>query len=517
MTMDPCRVRVGGPLAGYATGFREELLALGYPGERAARHLQLLAQLSRWLDFQGLGERDLSEQRVAEFLDARRTDGYYDKPSLAWALGLLGHVPGLEVARAEPAPPTPVESAVAEFAGYLTRERGLAAGTVRGYSEVAELFLSRRATLDGELHLSTVNAESVTSFVVEESRRRSAGAAQVTVTALRSLLRFLFLEGRIDESLAQLVPAVSASKGFLPRGLDGETVRKLLAGCDASTAIGRRDLAVLTLLSRLGLRCGEVAGLELGDIDWCHGEVVIRGKGSRRDRLPLPIDVGEALGRVSARWTSSRREPGGVPAGEGAHHGDERLQRDRDREASVRGCRRLAGRSAPPASQHRHRDVAGRRPAGRDRSAPSPDARRHDGRLRQGRPHRAAPPRAAMAHGALGMSALHRAVDDYICAASLARLHSSRTTRGCCTTSSSYLEAAGATTITAELAVAWAQRPGQQAHPSYLGKRLCVVRGFARHLAAFDPATEVPSADLLHWQECRAAPPTSIPTPRSTP
>jgi len=69
-----------------------------------------------------------------------------------------------------------------------------------------------------------------------------------------------------------------------------------------------------------------------------------------------------------------------------------------------------------------------------------------------------------------------------------------------------YLEGAGASTVTAELAVAWAQLPGEEAHPSYLGKRLCVVRGFARHLAAFDPATEVPSADLLHWQECRATP-----------
>lgn len=69
-----------------------------------------------------------------------------------------------------------------------------------------------------------------------------------------------------------------------------------------------------------------------------------------------------------------------------------------------------------------------------------------------------------------------------------------------------YLEAAGASTVTAELAVAWAQRPGEDAHPSYLGKRLCVVRGFARHLAAFDPATEVPSADLLPWQQCRAMP-----------
>jgi integrase/recombinase XerD len=69
-----------------------------------------------------------------------------------------------------------------------------------------------------------------------------------------------------------------------------------------------------------------------------------------------------------------------------------------------------------------------------------------------------------------------------------------------------YVEDAGAATITADLAVRWAQSPGPQAHPSYLGKRLCVARGFARHLAAFDPATEVPSPDLLHWQECRATP-----------
>lgn len=103
------------------------------------------------------------------------------------------------------------------------------------------------------------------------------------------------------------------------------------------------------------------------------------------------------------------------------------------------------------------------------------------------------------------MSALHRAVDDYI---------SLRRSLGFKLEDYpwmlydfvGYLEAAGASTVTAELAVAWAQRPGQGAHPSYLGKRLCVVRGFARHLAAFDPATEVPPADLLHWQECRATP-----------
>jgi integrase/recombinase XerD len=103
------------------------------------------------------------------------------------------------------------------------------------------------------------------------------------------------------------------------------------------------------------------------------------------------------------------------------------------------------------------------------------------------------------------MSGLHQAVDDYL---ALRRslgfklgdypwyLHDFV----------AYLEAVGASTVTSELALAWAQLPGPGAHPSYLGQRLCVVRGFARHLKAFDPATEVPSTDLLHWQGCRAVP-----------
>src|SRR5258708_8748605 len=72
-------------------------------------------------------------------------------------------------------------------------------------------------------------------------------------------------------------------------------VAGLLASCDTSTAAGRRDYAVLAILSRLGLRVSEVAGLQLDDIDWHHGELAVRGKGGRADHLPLPVDVGEAL------------------------------------------------------------------------------------------------------------------------------------------------------------------------------------------------------------------------------
>jgi integrase/recombinase XerD len=72
-------------------------------------------------------------------------------------------------------------------------------------------------------------------------------------------------------------------------------VGKLLASCDRRRTIRRRDYAILVLLSRLGLRRGEVAAIGLEDIDWRAGLLLVRGKGSRQDVLPLPVDVGEAL------------------------------------------------------------------------------------------------------------------------------------------------------------------------------------------------------------------------------
>jgi site-specific recombinase XerD len=77
--------------------------------------------------------------------------------------------------------------------------------------------------------------------------------------------------------------------------VDAATVAALLGSCDRCTAVGRRDFAVLTLMVRLGLRAGEVASLRLDDVDWKAAELVVRGKGGRLDRLPLPADVGEAV------------------------------------------------------------------------------------------------------------------------------------------------------------------------------------------------------------------------------
>jgi integrase/recombinase XerD len=116
------------------------------------------------------------------------------------------------------------------------------------------------------------------------------------VTALRSLLGYLHVEGLSARPLAHVVPSVAYWRlAGLPRGLDADQVRELLASCDRETTAGRRDLAILLMLVRLGMRRGEVAALALESIDWRAGELLVRGKGDRVERLPLPVDVGDAV------------------------------------------------------------------------------------------------------------------------------------------------------------------------------------------------------------------------------
>lgn len=147
-------------------------------------------------------------------------------------------------------------------------------------------------------------------FLLAEASRVSVGSAKGRVAEMRSLLRFLFLTGRLDRDLVASVPPVAGwhDKG-VPQGAKAPDVERLLDACDRATVTGCRDLGVLMLVARLGLRSVEVARLELGDIDWRAGEFVVRGKARRADRLPLPVEVGEALtARLQRRpWTASQR------------------------------------------------------------------------------------------------------------------------------------------------------------------------------------------------------------------
>src|SRR5206468_233596 len=144
-------------------------------------------------------------------------------------------------------------------------------------------FLSARFA-NGRIDLVELTASDLTAFILRESRRYSIGTTKYVVTALRSFLRYLHLKGEIAQDLSGAVPAIAGWRlSGLPKGLECAEVQKVLGTCDRRTHVGRRDYAVLLLMVRLGLRRGEVAALELDDINWVGGELIVRGKGRRED------------------------------------------------------------------------------------------------------------------------------------------------------------------------------------------------------------------------------------------
>jgi integrase/recombinase XerD len=293
----PTRAEVTGPLAGYADGFRADLAGRGYHPQVIGRQVGLMADLSAWLEAHGQRADALTPQVAGDFLAERRASGCRVLVSGRGLAPLLANLRGIGAAPAvaAPAPGTPAEALLAEFAGYLTGERGLSPASVRTYVHHARPFV---AGLEHPLGaaLACLSAAEVTAFMTSHHGQWGRGTAQATVTALRSLLRFLHAAGHVPQPLAGAVPSVAGWKlAALPAGVSPDHVAAVLASCDRRSAAGRRDYAVLMLLSRLGLRAGEVAAIELSDVDWGAGQLSVRGKGRRTETLPLPADAGEAL------------------------------------------------------------------------------------------------------------------------------------------------------------------------------------------------------------------------------
>jgi integrase/recombinase XerD len=301
------RIDLTGPLAPYAAGFETELRRLGYTASPAKKHFYFLAHLSRWLDGHGLEVVDVATERVEPFFAARRAAGVTNlrtraalKPLVIY-LRRLGVVPAAEA----PVPATDAERMLKGFRTYLRSERGLVEGTVRFYVHLAGLLVSEPAT-DGDAGLSALSARDVTAFTTQVCEGRGLSSCRQAVSALRSFLRFLALEGVIAVALDDAVRAVAGWDPALPRAIAWTDVARLLASCDRRRTIGRRDYAILLLLARLGLRGGEVVVLELGDVDWRNGELTVCGKARREGRLPLSTEVGEALAAYLQRRPTSQ-------------------------------------------------------------------------------------------------------------------------------------------------------------------------------------------------------------------
>ena len=297
MLIDAKKRRGKNPVTVLSNGFEEDLRRQGYAPSTIWKHRKLLNELSGWLQVRQLTMGELSMVQVDRFLADRRAAGVRKLKTRKALDPILSYLRGLGLAPAAEAPVEdgPVAEILNRYRQFLMAERGLIAATALRYFDCLRPFLDRRLSAAG-LDLGSLTPADVTSFVVEFCPRLNGGVAKLTVSALRSFLGFLHVQGVTERSLVSAVPTVLRRRlAGLPKGLEPVQVRQLRAACDASTVVGNRDLAILTLLLRLGLRRDEVARLGLDDIDWRAGTIRVRGKGNRHEQLPLPPDVGRRL------------------------------------------------------------------------------------------------------------------------------------------------------------------------------------------------------------------------------
>lgn len=303
-----------GPLGPYIQAYAARLFSEGYSKASCRVKIGLVGTFSRWLGCNGTAAAELVDQHTIDFLQHYHRDhrrrGQGDPATLGQLMKML-RGDGVIAARPAQVPATRIERLVKEYSLYLQNERVLSPAARINYTPFVRELLTFRFG-KGPVALRKLVAGDIIGFVRRRAAQLHGKGAQLMTTALRSFLRFARHRDYIRLDLAACVPAVANwSLSTIPRALPAVHVKQVLKHCNQKTAVGRRDFAILLLLARLGLRGGEVAGMNLDDIDWEKGLFTVLGKAGQPSPLPLPADVGRAIAAYikdgRPRLSSSRR------------------------------------------------------------------------------------------------------------------------------------------------------------------------------------------------------------------
>jgi site-specific recombinase XerC len=275
----------------------EWLAGLGYSPGSVAGVVNVLERLSWWMQLVGAGVDDIDEDLLARFV---AVEGSRDLPCAAvkqWigtVCKFLTAAGYLSAAVVQSDSLTSAQTAVADWCSWMREQRGLAEKTIAARCHYAAGLLDMLMAADGSVQWRRLDASIVNAYVAERGRPYGVVARAHIVGSLRCLLRWALSTGRLDRDLTAGILKPAGTRRSLPRGVDAEQVAALLGVCDAATALGARDRALVMILVRCGLRAGETARLSLDDIGWASGYLRVTGKG-REHWLPLPVDVGQAL------------------------------------------------------------------------------------------------------------------------------------------------------------------------------------------------------------------------------
>jgi site-specific recombinase XerD len=191
--------------------------------------------------------------------------------------------------------PTALERLREDYETYLRHQRGLSDATIKKSLEFLKRFMTFH--FEGRLgDLNSITPGDIVAFLREIRARAQPYRDKTPPTHLRSLFRYLFWSGKTKRDLANAIPRVALPpQSHLPRHLNPKAVEQIIDAIWSGDPVGLRNYAMILLTARLGLRAPEVIAIQLDDIDWRAGTILIRGKGKRHERMPLPKDVGRAI------------------------------------------------------------------------------------------------------------------------------------------------------------------------------------------------------------------------------
>lgn len=283
----------------FFASFEQELSSKNYKPSTLESYRYLLRRLGHLLDNEGIAPTSLSTELAVEF--ARQlpvsAKARVKVPNLARLL--VEHLIAIGVATRLPLSAAQAErkELLGNLELYLLRQRGLSPRSTKHVLGFAARFLAHRFG-ESMLDLSALSARDVVAFMEHVLARKTPYRDKTLSTHLRSFFQYLFAQGLTTTNLALCVPSVRKPWGArLPRYLSPDDVEAVLASAATNPRRGARDYAMLLLMARLGMRAPEIMAVQLDDIDWRAGEILVRGKGQRHDRLPIPPDVGEAISR----------------------------------------------------------------------------------------------------------------------------------------------------------------------------------------------------------------------------
>jgi len=286
-----------GPLVAYLDPFGSYLLEQGFKQKHLGPQIRVAANFSRWLRAKRVAVMDIADEHARSFLQTprmRRSIRQGGPAALRRLIEFLCHR-DIICKRAEHTDRTPVEQVIDRYSAYLQQEQGLCDKTLIQYCPFIACFLAERFG-SGPVNLAMLCAGDVVGFVRQQAARLSPARGKAATIALRSFLRYLRCRGEIQLDLVAAVPTVpNWSMTGIPRAIAVDHIHAALAQCQRDTPAGNRDYAILLLLARLGLRSSEIVSLTLDSVDWVEGSIAVQGKGGRATRLPLPVEVGEAI------------------------------------------------------------------------------------------------------------------------------------------------------------------------------------------------------------------------------